>query len=109
MAREDNLPNTVMEALACGVPVLATRAGGLPEMVDDGVTGWLVEVDDTEHAAALLTELVRDPSRAALAGRHGRRQAESEWDVAVQASRYLDLARELNLRGTSHLGTGSTR
>ena len=109
MAREDNLPNTVMEALACGVPVLAARAGGLPEMVDDGVTGWLVEVDDTEHAAALLTELVRDPSRAALAGRQGRRQAESEWDVAVQASRYLDLARELNLRGTSHLGTGSTR
>ena len=94
MAREDNLPNTVMEALACGVPVVATRAGGHPEMVADGVEGWLVAVDDAPAAAATIVRLAEDPATVRAAGRRGRERGEREWDARLQARRYLELAAE---------------
>jgi len=92
MAREDNLPNTVMEALACGLAVVATRTGGHPEMIGDGVEGWLVPVDDAAAAAATLVRLAEDPAAVRLAGDRGRRRAEREWPQALQARRYLELA-----------------
>jgi glycosyltransferase involved in cell wall biosynthesis len=91
MAREDNLPNTVMEALSCGRPVVATRAGGIPELLRDGAEGWLVDVDDTAAAAAVLARLAGDPAAVAAAGRAARLRAEREWDCRLQARRYLDL------------------
>jgi len=94
MAREDNLPNTVMEAIACGLPVVATRIGGHPEMVADGVEGWLVAVDDAPAAAATLVRLAEDPAAVLAAGRRGRERAEREWDARLQARRYLELAAE---------------
>jgi glycosyltransferase involved in cell wall biosynthesis len=94
MARDDNLPNTVMEALACGLAVVATRAGGHPEMVADGVEGWLVDVDDAPAAAATLVRLAEDPAAVGAAGRRGRLRAEAEWDARLQARRYLELAAE---------------
>lgn len=94
MAREDNLPNTVMEALACGVPVVATRTGGHPEMVTDGLEGWLVGVDDAPAAAATLVRLAEDPAAVQAAGGRGRSRAEREWDARLQACRYLELAAE---------------
>jgi glycosyltransferase involved in cell wall biosynthesis len=98
MAREDNLPNTVMEALACGLPVVATRTGGHPEMVADGVEGWLVAVDDAPAAAATLIRLAEDPATVRAAGRRGRERAEREWDARLQARRYLELAAECRAR-----------
>jgi len=95
MAREDNLPNTVMEALACGRPVLATRAGGIPELCTDGAEGWLVGVDDTAAAAAVLARLAGDPAALAAAGQAARRRAERDWDARLQARRYLDLVGSL--------------
>lgn len=98
LAREDNLPNTVMEALACGLPVIATRAGGHPEMITDGVEGWLVGVDDVAAAAATLVACVAEPARVKAAGIAARRRAETHWDCRSQARRYLELAAELAAR-----------
>ena len=95
MAQEDNLPNTVMEALACGCPVIATRAGGHPEMVTDGREGWLVDIDDAVGAAAALIRLIEQPELQVAAAERARRRAEAEWDATVQARRYLDVAAEL--------------
>lgn len=100
MAREDNLPNTVMEALACGRPVIATDAGGHREMVSDGREGWLVGIDDSAAAAAAILRLVAAPELAAAAGRRARTRAEGNWDARLQARRYLDLARQCVLAAT---------
>ena len=66
-----------LEAMACGTAVVATAVGGIPEVVVDGQTGVLVELDDHVEAslAARLGELLEDPARAAALGRAGRERA----------------------------------
>ena len=54
---------SALEALACGVPVVASRAGGLPEVVQDGITGALRPVGDVEGMAAAAMDLLRDRDR----------------------------------------------
>ena len=61
----DPCPTVALEAMACGVPLVASRAGGLPEIVDDGVTGLLFDVGDAAAMAAAMRELCMDPSRLA--------------------------------------------
>jgi starch synthase len=70
-----------LEAMACGTAVVASRIGGIPEVVDDGVTGFLVDVDDDfpEAFAARVNELVADPELAARFGEAGRRRAVEEF------------------------------
>jgi len=52
-----------LEAMACGVPAIATRVGGVPELIDDQINGLLFEVGDIESMAAAAISLLRDPSR----------------------------------------------
>jgi glycosyltransferase involved in cell wall biosynthesis len=73
----DPLPMTVSEAQNCGVPVIASAVGGIPEQVLDGQTGWLVPAGDVRALADRLTELLASRDRARLMGQagalHGRR------------------------------------
>ncbi len=69
------------EAAACGVPVLATRHGGLPEIVDDGATGVLVAEGDWRALGDALAALLRDPARRAAWGAAGRLKMEREYDL----------------------------
>ena len=64
----EGISNTVLEAMACGIPVVATRVGGTPELVDDGITGRLVSAANSEAMASALEEYVQNPS---VARRHG--------------------------------------
>lgn len=68
----ENQPMTVLESMGAGVPVVATDLGGLPELVHDGVDGWLVAPDDPPALAVALREVANDPEQARSRGLLGR-------------------------------------
>lgn len=74
------LPTALLEAAACGVPAIATRVGGVPEVVDDGVTGLLVELGDAAALPRAVVALLTDESRRAAMGRAARARAEARFD-----------------------------
>lgn len=76
-SRSEGLPRVVIEALARGRPVVGTAAGGIPELVQDGITGRLVPVDDASALAAALLDVLTHPERAAAMGAEGRRRVEA--------------------------------
>ena len=77
-----------LEAMACGTPVVASRVGGIPEVVDDGGTGLLVDVDDAFEPALAraLDSVIGDPERARRMGEAGRERAVGEfgWDAVAR-------------------------
>jgi glycosyltransferase involved in cell wall biosynthesis len=89
-ARADTFPNTVLEALACGTPVVATAVGGIPEQVDDGQDGFLVPAGDAAALAAALQRLVSDEAQRELLGLRGAEKAARRFDLARQAEANLE-------------------
>jgi glycosyltransferase involved in cell wall biosynthesis len=89
----EGLPITVLEAMASGLPVVSTRAGGTPEVVIDGVTGLLVPSASPPALAEALLTLLRRPDMAVAMGQAGRRRAEEEFDVRKVTARYEQLYR----------------
>jgi glycosyltransferase involved in cell wall biosynthesis len=80
-SRGENLPITILEAMAAALPVVASRVGGIAELVDDGVTGLLVEPDDADALAGALAALVDDPERRAAMGRAGAARVGERFDA----------------------------
>jgi glycosyltransferase involved in cell wall biosynthesis len=87
-SRSEGIPVTVLEAMACGLPVLATRVGGLPEVVDQGVTGLLVLPADAPALADAIIAIWNDPDRGAQLGSAGRRRVEQHFDVGRMVADY---------------------
>jgi starch synthase len=84
-----------LEAMACGAPVVASRVGGIPEVVLDGQTGLLVPPDDPAALAAGINSLLADPPRAKDMGQRGRRWVTAEFSWAAIAAQTADLYRTL--------------
>jgi colanic acid/amylovoran biosynthesis glycosyltransferase len=80
--------------MASGVPVVATRLSGIPELVQDGVTGLLVEPHDPEGFAAALERLLTDDALAAGLAQNARRLVERSFSLTVEARRLGDLFAE---------------
>lgn len=93
---EDNLPNTILESMSCGTPVVAFDVGGLPDMVTNGVTGQLVPLSDTRKMGETIIDLIQKPDLRKSMGKEGRKIAEKEYSLSVQAGRYSDLYKELH-------------
>ncbi len=92
---EDNLPNTILEALSCGTPVVAFATGGIPEVVKDGENGRLAPVGDSQALARAILSLVLHPEESAQMGRNGRNLMVEEYSLPIQAKRYKNLYQEL--------------
>ena len=92
-SRQEVAPMAVIEALAAGIPVVASRVGGLPYLVEDGVTGRLTPPSDPGALADTLTEILTEPHAAARMGAAGRAVARDRFDPARVASQYLTLYR----------------
>lgn len=72
-------PNVVLEAMAAGLPVVASRVGGIPELVADAVTGYLIPPGDQAALASALLDLLDDPNRTAAFGQAGRTRVAREY------------------------------
>jgi glycosyltransferase involved in cell wall biosynthesis len=77
----DGIPNTLAEAMACGLPVVATRLPTIEELVADGTTGLVVEPGDPRALSAAIAEVLQDPARRQQLGSNARKHVEREFDA----------------------------
>lgn len=88
---QDNLPNTVMEAIACGVPCVAFKIGGMPDMIEHGSNGYLAQAYEIEDLAKGIAWVLENPERYQKLSERARQKAEQEFTQEIQARRYLSL------------------
>ena len=94
----EGISNTILEAMASGLPVIATRVGGNAELVEEGATGMLVPCADSEALAMAMLRYARDPAFARLQGRAGRDRVERLFSLDAMVESYTALYERL-LRG----------
>ena len=94
-SRQDNLPNTALEALACGIPTIGSAVGGLPDIVRDRETGSLVPLGEAGALRTASTKLLQDPGRQSAMAESCRRTALAEYKLEMQARRYVTLYESL--------------
>jgi glycosyltransferase involved in cell wall biosynthesis len=94
-ASADNLPLTIMEAMACGTPAIAFDVGGVGDLIENRVTGRLVPLDDAAALTAALDWIFADGDRRRALGEAARRKIEAEFTLEHQARAYARLYEEL--------------
>ena len=94
---QDNLPNTVMESLACGTPCVAFDIGGMPDMIDHQQNGYLSKPFDIDDLARGIAWVLEDEERLQKLGVNGREKVEQNFTVEIQANSYMSLYNELSL------------
>jgi glycosyltransferase involved in cell wall biosynthesis len=91
----EGMPNTVLEAMASGLPIVGTQASGLQELVRDGVNGYLVPIRDSAALAEALAQLIDNSYERQRMGRQSRKVAEHEFAWDYIAAQYVDVYRKV--------------
>lgn len=99
----EGISNTILEAMATGLPVVATDVGGNADLVDAGVTGELVPAGDPDALAAVLARLAADPARAAAMGQAGRARVERDFSLPGMVATYGNLYERMLASRAPHL------
>ena len=92
---QDNLANTVLEAIACGLPVVAFDIGGMSDMITHQHNGYLAKPFDTDDFSKGISWILEDSDRYQRLSHHAREKAEREFSQELQAKRYLSLFTEI--------------
>lgn len=87
-SRWEGLPIAILEAMANGLPVIASRVGGIPEVIQDDVNGMLVPAEDVQSLRSQLEEIIRNPGRLATMGDSARETAIKNYSIEVTAQRH---------------------
>lgn len=99
-ARLDNFPNSILEAMACGTPVIATAVGGIPEQVVDGETGFLVAAGDSSAIVAAMKRLREDRALQTAMREKAASLAQASFTLEVMAENYLNWYQEIRQDGS---------
>ena len=87
----DGIPNVLVEAMACGLPVVSTTVAGIPELVKPGQNGLLVPPRDVAGLAEALAALLRDPEQRQALGRRARQTVVAHFDLQAAAREIVGL------------------
>jgi glycosyltransferase involved in cell wall biosynthesis len=87
-SREEGIPNALLEAMAAGRPAVATAVGGTPEVLESGVTGWLVPPGSPRALADAIGQVLDDPGEASRRGAAARRAVEDRRSIVAMARRH---------------------
>lgn len=89
VAKAETFPNTVLEAMACGVPVIASNVGGIPEQIDDGITGLLIPAQNAELMAESASLLLKNPGLREKMGNAAIQKVKDCFTLERQVEQYL--------------------
>lgn len=100
---QDNLPNTVLEAIACGTPCVAFNIGGMPDLIEHQQTGYLAQPFQIDDFVQGIIWILVEPERHQKLANAARCKAEREFNLKLQANRYTNLFHQLISRSNSTL------
>jgi len=88
---QENLSNTVMESLACGTPVVAFNIGGMPDMIDHQITGYLARPFETDDLSGGMMWVLENENRRGMLSQRARQTVVERYALELVANRYLTL------------------
>jgi glycosyltransferase involved in cell wall biosynthesis len=87
----EGLPNVVLEAMACGKPVIATNVSGIPEIIDDHQTGILIPPKDSNAIAQAIYQMLQNPKKMKMMGKMSRNRVEEKFSLKQQVNAFVEL------------------